>query len=123
VEVNRTKTTLPPITPWRASTLEITRLSGGRLSICCGSIAIVPSFWPGLSRVSGIRRVRSDRSESPASCRPFAIDDVALDLCHLEPGEVPERFRRRLNTVLDGVLTLFFDVPMISVTLTISVTL
>lgn len=34
----------------------------------------------------------------------FAIDDVTLDLCHLEPLKMTESFRRRLNAVLNGVL-------------------
>jgi hypothetical protein len=34
----------------------------------------------------------------------LAIDDMALDLCHLEPLEIPERFCRRPNAMLDGIL-------------------
>ena len=38
----------------------------------------------------------------------LAFNDVALNLGHLEPVEVPERFRRSLDAVLDGVLDTFF---------------
>jgi hypothetical protein len=34
----------------------------------------------------------------------LAIDDMASDLCHLEPFEIPERLCRRLNAMLDSIL-------------------
>ena len=38
---------------------------------------------------------------------PDPSTNMALDLCHLEPVEVPEGFRRRLDAVLDRVLNTF----------------
>jgi hypothetical protein len=32
-----------------------------------------------------------------------AVDDMAPNLCHLEPFEIPERFSRGLNPMLDGI--------------------
>jgi hypothetical protein len=40
-----------------------------------------------------------------------AIDNVTLDLCHLEPFEVSERFGRRFDTMLDRVLDAGFRCP------------
>jgi hypothetical protein len=36
------------------------------------------------------------------------IDDVSLDLGYLEPLEIPEGFRSRFDTVLDGILNTGF---------------
>ena len=38
----------------------------------------------------------------------LALNDVALNLGHLEPVEVPEGFRRSLDAVLDGILNTLF---------------
>ena len=32
-----------------------------------------------------------------------SVDDMALNLSHLEPFEIPERFSRRLNAMLHGI--------------------
>jgi hypothetical protein len=32
-----------------------------------------------------------------------SVDDMAPNLCHFKPFEIPERFSRRLNPMLDGI--------------------